>query len=236
VVDALVEARDCDIAFSPLTSLLPVRRCALNAPTKRADIVVAWIAVPALTLYAYPQRYEFVRDTDTGSVVRDVDRGRAVGFTADLDWTDRELSISIPSCRGASEDDRWDERTTEQVMNEALGVCAADVPPVVTSSGARLAGCVDGRRGASARTMVRSATGTRFWVCRSAWRNRDAMSQELYSGPKGRNDAAEWRCVWIGPSRSYACPSPMWIARKRSMQGGSGSRSIRTSPTTMATA
>jgi uncharacterized protein len=46
--------------------------------------VAAWVSVPDLRVHAYPQRYEAVRRTSSGSIVRFIDRGLHAGFTADL--------------------------------------------------------------------------------------------------------------------------------------------------------
>jgi len=82
--ESLEGALDCDLGFSPLTNLMPVRRHALHARTGEADFVMAWVSVPDLEVFASAQRYEHVRADDTGAVVRFVDRGRFAGFTAEL--------------------------------------------------------------------------------------------------------------------------------------------------------
>jgi hypothetical protein len=78
----LLGALDCDLGLSPLTNLMPVRRNGLHAGPGACDIVVAWIAVPQLTLHAAPQRYEHLRSSPRGSVVRF--SALDSGFTADL--------------------------------------------------------------------------------------------------------------------------------------------------------
>jgi uncharacterized protein len=83
-MDELVEARDCDLGLSPLTNIMPVRRNSLTDASKGIDIVVAWISVPDLGLRPYRQRYEFVRRSGHGSIVRFIDLGLSEGFTADL--------------------------------------------------------------------------------------------------------------------------------------------------------
>jgi hypothetical protein len=47
---------DVDLAFSPSTNLLPVRRLAL-APGSAADVRAAWLRFPQLTLEPLEQRY-----------------------------------------------------------------------------------------------------------------------------------------------------------------------------------
>ena len=47
---------DVDLSASPFTNTLPIRRLAL-APGQSADLAVAYVAVPALTVTVDPQRY-----------------------------------------------------------------------------------------------------------------------------------------------------------------------------------
>jgi len=77
---ALEDAVDCDLGFSPLTNVMPVRRHRLNEAAGAADLVAAWVSVPDLDVFASKQRYEHVRQ----DVVRYIDRGVADGFTAEL--------------------------------------------------------------------------------------------------------------------------------------------------------
>jgi hypothetical protein len=74
-------ALDCDLGRSPLTNLMPIHRSGLHHREGTEDFVMAWVSVPDLSVIAYPQRYEHVRD----SVVRFVDRGPSEGFVADLE-------------------------------------------------------------------------------------------------------------------------------------------------------
>jgi hypothetical protein len=84
--NGLSDARDCDLGYSPLTNLLPVRRFDLIAQPGAADIVTAWVSIPDFVLQPYPQRYEHVAVTaGGGAIVRFVDRGLSPGFTADLE-------------------------------------------------------------------------------------------------------------------------------------------------------
>jgi hypothetical protein len=84
-VGQLHEALDCDLAFSPMTNLMPIRRHRLNEQPGSAEFMMAWVTVPELTVRASRQRYEHVRVDDHGSVVRFIDLGLFVGFTADLE-------------------------------------------------------------------------------------------------------------------------------------------------------
>jgi hypothetical protein len=83
-VGTFADALDCDLGFSPLTNLMPIRRSRLHEREGAADFLMAWVSVPDLSVVASAQRYEHVRATDDGSIVRYVDRGLFPGFTADL--------------------------------------------------------------------------------------------------------------------------------------------------------
>jgi hypothetical protein len=58
---ALDGALDCDLAFSPLTNLMPIRRYDLHVGGGTRDFVMAWVSVPDLAVHASPQRYVHVR-------------------------------------------------------------------------------------------------------------------------------------------------------------------------------
>lgn len=75
-------ALDCDLGLSPLTNLMPVRRHGLLEREEARDFLMAWVAVPALQVVPYAQRYEHVRP----GVVRFVDRGLSPGFEAELEY------------------------------------------------------------------------------------------------------------------------------------------------------
>jgi uncharacterized protein len=77
---ALHGALDCDLAFSPLTNLMPIRRHGLHQDPGERDFLMAWVTVPDLEVHASPQRYEHVRP----GVVRFTDLGMHAGFTAEL--------------------------------------------------------------------------------------------------------------------------------------------------------
>lgn len=78
------EAIDCDLGYSPLTNLMPIRRSGLDRRAGAQDFLMAWVSVPDLSVVASAQRYEHVRTTADGSVVRYVDRGLFPGFKAEL--------------------------------------------------------------------------------------------------------------------------------------------------------
>jgi uncharacterized protein len=83
-LEGLDGALDCDLGYSPLTNMMPVRRERLNEYPGAQDFVMAWVSVPGLTVHASAQRYEHVRVDAHGSVVRFKDRGLFEGFTAEL--------------------------------------------------------------------------------------------------------------------------------------------------------
>jgi uncharacterized protein len=82
-------ALDCDLAFSPLTNLMPIRRHALHERPGAADFVMAWVSLPDLTVTRSGQRYEHLRP----GVVRFSDDG---GFTADLELDADGLVLTYP--------------------------------------------------------------------------------------------------------------------------------------------
>jgi uncharacterized protein len=82
----LSEARDIDIENSPLTNTMPILREGFQA-SGSGDFVMAFVRMPTLRVEASPQRYEHVRTTANGSVVRYISRDG--DFTADLEL-DRE--------------------------------------------------------------------------------------------------------------------------------------------------
>ncbi len=83
-------ALDCDLAFSPLTNVMPVRRSALHERAGAEDFVMAWVSVPDLRVVASPQRYEHVRP----GVVRYVSRGG--DFTSELEVDADGLVVRYP--------------------------------------------------------------------------------------------------------------------------------------------
>jgi hypothetical protein len=94
--DAIATALDCDLAFSPLTNLMPVRR-RLPPGGEPFDLVCAWVLVPQLTVIAYPQRYEPVGELEGGGrIVRFVDRGPGAGFVAELHLDSDGLVVEYP--------------------------------------------------------------------------------------------------------------------------------------------
>jgi hypothetical protein len=66
----LASALDCDLGLSPLTNTMPVLRGGLHRRDGDADLAMAWVSVPDLAVHASQQRYEHVRTTSAGAVVR----------------------------------------------------------------------------------------------------------------------------------------------------------------------
>jgi hypothetical protein len=89
----LSEARDIDIENSPLTNTMPILRHGLHRGGS-CDFLMAFITVPSLRVEASPQRYEHVKTTENGSVVRYISRDG--DFTADLQLDADGLVVHYP--------------------------------------------------------------------------------------------------------------------------------------------
>jgi hypothetical protein len=83
-------ALDCDLAFSPLTNLMPVRRHALHESPGSCDFAMAWVSVPDLAVHRSPQRYEHLRPRVVRFSSLDGD------FTADLELDAEGLVARYP--------------------------------------------------------------------------------------------------------------------------------------------
>ena len=82
-------ALDCDLGLSPLTNTMPVLRHRLLDPgAEPHDFVMAWVAVPDLTVHRGEQRYEPI----DGRHARYLDRT----FTAGLELDDDGLVVHYP--------------------------------------------------------------------------------------------------------------------------------------------
>ncbi|MGH2982102.1 MAG: putative glycolipid-binding domain-containing protein [Solirubrobacterales bacterium] len=84
------EALDCDLGLSPLTNFMPVRREGLTDGGVAADFVMAWVAVPGLSVHRSEQRYEPI-DART---VRYVGRHRS--FVGELELDEDGLVLLYP--------------------------------------------------------------------------------------------------------------------------------------------
>jgi uncharacterized protein len=83
-------ALDCDLAFSPLTNFMPVRRSGLHESAGTEDFAMAWVSVPDLGLHRSPQRYEHVRPGVVRFISLDSD------FTADLELDADGIVVRYP--------------------------------------------------------------------------------------------------------------------------------------------
>jgi hypothetical protein len=82
-------ALDCDLAFSPLTNLMPVRRHRLHEQPGTVDFSMAWVSLPDLKVHRAEQRYEHL---SPGRVRFSDDDG----FTAELELDERGLVLTYP--------------------------------------------------------------------------------------------------------------------------------------------
>ena len=79
---------DCDLAFSPLTNLMPVRRHRLHEQPGAVDFAIAWVSLPDLKVHRSEQRYEHLAP---GRV-----RFSSDGFVADLELDSDGLVLVYP--------------------------------------------------------------------------------------------------------------------------------------------
>jgi uncharacterized protein len=89
----LSEARDIDIEFSPLTNTMPILRHGFQREGS-GDFLMAFVTMPSLHVETAPQRYEHVRRTEDGSVVRFISKDS--DFTADLELDSNGLLAFYP--------------------------------------------------------------------------------------------------------------------------------------------
>ncbi len=81
-------ALDCDLAFSPLTNLMPIRRHRLHEQPGTVDFAMAWVSLPDLKVHRSEQRYEHL---EPGLV-----RFSSDGFVADLELDADGLVVTYP--------------------------------------------------------------------------------------------------------------------------------------------
>jgi hypothetical protein len=86
--EELQEALDCDLAFSPLTNLMPIRRHRLHEQPGTVDFAMAWVSLPDLKVHRSEQRYEHLQP---GLV-----RFSSDGFVADLELDGDGLVVAYP--------------------------------------------------------------------------------------------------------------------------------------------
>jgi uncharacterized protein len=84
-------ALDCDLGLCPLTNTMPVLRHGLLAPgAEPRDFVMAWVAVPELTVERSEQRYEPMDEHHVRYV------GVTTSFVAELEYDDYGLVLNYP--------------------------------------------------------------------------------------------------------------------------------------------
>jgi uncharacterized protein len=76
----LAGALDCDLGLSPLTNTMPILRHRLHREGGAVEFLMAWVSVPDLHVHASRQRYDHLRATAHGAVIR----FGSGDFTADL--------------------------------------------------------------------------------------------------------------------------------------------------------
>ena len=89
---ALSGALDCDLAYSPLTNLMPVRRHRLHERPGTHDFTMAWVSLPDLGVHADPQRYEHLAPGRVRFTSLDPD----ADFTAELELDADGLVLRYP--------------------------------------------------------------------------------------------------------------------------------------------
>jgi uncharacterized protein len=83
-------ARDCDLQSCPLTNTMPVLRERLLEGQDAVNLVMAWVALPDLTVRRSDQRYEPIDAKTVRYVSRDSD------FTAELELDEDGLVVLYP--------------------------------------------------------------------------------------------------------------------------------------------
>jgi uncharacterized protein len=84
---------DVNISVTPFTNTLPIRRLGL-APTKSAELSVAYVKGTELQAWPEPQRYTCLEKGDGGGLYRFLSLDR--GFTADLPVDADSLVVDYP--------------------------------------------------------------------------------------------------------------------------------------------
>jgi hypothetical protein len=83
-------ARDCDLQNCPLTNTPPILRERLMEGGEPLDLVMAWVALPELTVRRSDQRYEPIEGSRVRYVSLDSD------FTAELELDEDGLVVVYP--------------------------------------------------------------------------------------------------------------------------------------------
>jgi uncharacterized protein len=86
----LRRALDCDLGLSPLTNTMPVLRQGLLEGDETVELLMAWVSVPNLAVYASLQRYTALGNRAVRYEGLDSD------FTADLLFDEDGLVVDYP--------------------------------------------------------------------------------------------------------------------------------------------
>jgi hypothetical protein len=90
----LTAALDCDLAFSPLTNTMPIRRHRLNEQAGSETLLMAWVSVPDLSVTPSRQHYAHVTRRSFGAAVRYESESR--DFVAELEVDDAGVVTRYP--------------------------------------------------------------------------------------------------------------------------------------------
>jgi hypothetical protein len=84
---ALTGTLDCDLGLSPVTNMMPILRHHLLHGGRPIDLVMAWVAVPGLSVRADGQRYRHLSSAADHHIIRyeASDGSFAADITVDLD-------------------------------------------------------------------------------------------------------------------------------------------------------
>ncbi|HEY4025883.1 MAG TPA: putative glycolipid-binding domain-containing protein, partial [Candidatus Dormibacteraeota bacterium] len=75
-------ALDCDLAYCCLTNTMPVLRNRLHGRSGSANLLVAWVSVPDLSVHATHQRYTHLARAGGGAVVK----FESGGYAGDIEF------------------------------------------------------------------------------------------------------------------------------------------------------
>ena len=95
VLGSLAGAADCDLMQSGVTNTMPVLRHGLLSGGGPVDVLVAWVSVPDLAVFASWQRYTFVRAIEGGGVVLRFETPDD-GFSAEVTFDADGVAVAYP--------------------------------------------------------------------------------------------------------------------------------------------
>jgi hypothetical protein len=93
-VGEFAAALDCDLAFSPLTNTMPIRRHRLDEQPGSETLLMAWVSVPDLSVTPSRQHYTHVARRPFGAAVSYESESR--DFVADLEVDDVGVVMRYP--------------------------------------------------------------------------------------------------------------------------------------------